>query len=161
MATPVEVAHSIFDAMGKRDLEAVMALVADDCVDDYVAIAEFRGKASVRQFFEELLGAFPDFEIVVDRVTGDDEVAVVQWQASGTFTGGPFQGIDPTGRRVAIRGVDVMVVTDGLVRQDTIYHDGASFARQIGMLPRMGTGTDRTVLAAFNMATRLRQRFNG
>jgi hypothetical protein len=55
--------------------------------------------------------------------------------------------------------VDVMEISDGSVRHNTIYYDGAAFARQIGMLPAAGTTLDRAVLYAFNTTTRLRRRF--
>jgi steroid delta-isomerase-like uncharacterized protein len=155
---PAEVARTIFDALSKRDLGAALAPVADDNVDDFVAIGEVRGKAAIRAFFDELLTAFPDFEITVLRIVADDEVAVVQWRAEGSFSGGAFQGIEPTGRHVQIRGVDVMEIAEGLVRHNTIYYDGASFARQIGMLPRAYSIADRAMMSAFNAVTRVRHR---
>jgi steroid delta-isomerase-like uncharacterized protein len=115
--------------------------------------------AAIRRFFEELLAAFPDFEITVDRIVADEEAAaVVQWRAAGSFSGGPFQGIEPTGRHIKIRGVDVMEITGGLVRHNTIYYDGASFARQIGMLPRAHSMTDKAIMATFSAVTRVRHR---
>ena len=157
-ATPSKVASAIFDALSKKDLDAATEFVADDTVDDFVAIGEVRGKPAIRRFFDELLAAFPDFEMTADRIVGDPSSAVVQWHASGTFSGGRFQGIEPTDKHVEIRGVDVMEITEGLVRHDTIYYDGASFARQIGMLPGSGSGTDKAILSAFNTVTRLRKR---
>ncbi len=157
--TPAEVARAIFDAVGKKHLDDAMAYLAEEAVDDFVAIGRFEGKAAIRRFFDELLAAFPNFDITVERVVGDDSSAVVQWHAAGDFTGGTFQGVEPTGKRVEIRGVDVMEITDGTVRHNTIYYDGAAFARQVGMLPASGTTMDRAVLGAFNATTRLRKRF--
>ncbi|ARG62542.1 hypothetical protein B1T45_15865, partial [Mycobacterium kansasii] len=74
-------------------------------------------------------------------------------------TGSPFQGIEATGRRVEIRGCDVIqLASDGRVASNTVYYDGAGFARQIGMLPTMGTRADRLVTRGFNAITRLRRR---
>lgn len=156
--TPVEVARTTFDSLSKGDLDSAMAFVADDAVDDFVAIGVFRGKPAIRHFFNEMLGAFPDFEITVERIVSDDTTAVVQWHAAGRFSGGKFHGIEPTGKHVEIRGVDVMEITEGQVVHNTIYYDGASLARQIGMLPRSGSGPDQAVLSLFNGVTRLRQR---
>jgi steroid delta-isomerase-like uncharacterized protein len=156
--TPAEVARAIFDAVSKKRLDDAMAYVAEDAVDDFVAIGRFEGKAAIRRFFDELLAAFPTFEMIVERIVGDDSTAVVQWRASGDFTGGPFQGVEPTGKHVEIRGVEVMEIVDGSVRHNTIYYDGAAFARQVGLLPAAGTTLDRAVLSLFNTATRLRTR---
>lgn len=156
--SPEQVARAAFDGVMKRDPDAIVANSADDCVDDFVAIDVFRGKPAIRQFFAELFAAVPDFDMHVDRVVADAESAVVQWHATGTFTGGPFQGIRATGRSVEVKGVDVMEVRDGLLRHNTIYYDGASFARQIGMLPPQGSRGDRMTLALFNAKTRLVRR---
>ena len=158
--TPSEVARTIFEALSKRDLDTAMKFNTDDAVDDFVAIGEFRGRLAIRRFFDELLAAFPDFDIAVDRIVGDDSAAVVQWHAAGTFSGGKFQGIEPTGKHVQIRGVEVMEFAEGRYVHNTIYYDGASFARQIGMLPRAGSGAEKATLFGFNASTRLRQRRN-
>src|SRR3984957_13482034 len=101
--TPADVARAVFDAVSRKDPDGVAATGAPGYVDDFVAIGEIRGHEAVRAFFRELFAAFPDFTRTVDRVGADDTSAVVQWHAGGTFTGGPFQGIAPTGRRVDIR----------------------------------------------------------
>jgi steroid delta-isomerase-like uncharacterized protein len=156
--TPAEVARAAFDGVIARDPDAIVANLAEDVVDNFVAVGVFRGRAAVRAFFVELFSAAPDFTMVVDRIVADDTSAVVQWHAAGTFTGTPFQGIHATGRRSEILGADVMEISDGLIRHNTIYYDGATFARQIGLLPPEGSRADRAMLAAFNAKTRLLHR---
>jgi hypothetical protein len=57
-----------------------------------------------------------------------------------------------------MRGVDVMTLDDeGRVDHNTIYYDGAEFARQVGMLPRRDSAADRALTAAFNGATKLKR----
>lgn len=155
--TPLKVARAAFDALNKRDLDTLSEFHTDETVDDFVAVEEVRGKGSIRRFFEELFAAFPDFEMTVDRIIADRCTAVVQWHATGTFSGGKYQGIEPTGKRVETRGVDVMEIADGQIVRDTIYYDGASFARQVGLLPSSGSVADKAMLSAFNAVTRLRK----
>jgi steroid delta-isomerase-like uncharacterized protein len=157
-ASPVEVARALFGALANSDVDAVLALDTDDAVGDVVAIREFRGKPAIRRFLEEVFGAFPDYMLTVDRVIGDDSTAVVQWHATGTFSGGPFQGIEPTGKRIELRGVDVVEVISGRVMRDTMYYDGTSLARQIGMLPHSDSRAHKAALSVFNALTWLRQR---
>jgi steroid delta-isomerase-like uncharacterized protein len=157
--TPAEVARAVFDAVIGKDPEDIVALGAPGYVDDFVAIGQVRGQMAIRAFFSELFAAFPDFEITVDRIVADETSAAVQWHATGTFTGGPFQGILPTGRQAEIRGADIMEISGGLVQHNTIYYDGATFARQIGMLPTQGSPADRALTAVFNAKTRLSQRY--
>jgi predicted ester cyclase len=152
---PADVARAVFDAIGNHNLDMLREVVPPDGVDDFVAVGEFRGPDAIWGFFAEMFAAFPDFSITIDQIVPGESVAAVQWHASGTFTGGAFQGIHPTGRRVELRGVDVMEISGGLVRRNTIYFDGASMARQIGMLPRRDSPADRAMLVAFNARTRL------
>jgi steroid delta-isomerase-like uncharacterized protein len=154
--SPAEVAATIFDSLQRRDLDAVALLQHDDIVDDFVAVGVYRGKPAVRAFFEELFAAVPDLTLTPVRIVADGQHATVQWRIAGTFTGAPFQGVHATGRRVELQGADVMHIVDGLLVDNTIYYDGLSFARQIGMLPAAGSRGDRAMTAAFNAQTDLR-----
>jgi len=98
---------------------------------------------------------------VEDLIAEEDRVAAL-WRASGTFAGdADYQGIAPTGGRVELRGLDLFTVRDGLIRANVAFPDGLGFARQIGMLPRPGTGAEATVLRAFNARTRVARRLAG
>ena len=158
--SPSNAAIQIFEALGNQDLDAAMALEHPDVVDDFVVLRRFEGREAVRNFFAELFGAFPDFRIEVLHVVGDETHAVVQWHAHGTFTGAPFQGIHATGRSVDLRGCDVMEFDNGMLTGNTIYYDGLTFARQIGMLPREGSSADRAITAAFNAGTDVKSRLS-
>jgi steroid delta-isomerase-like uncharacterized protein len=131
----------------------------EDYVDDFVAIGEFRGRDAVRDFFAEMFTAFPDFELTVERVVAEGDAVVVKWHAAATFTGGRFQGIEPTRARVLIRGCDFFEIEDGSIRRNTVFYDGTSFAREIGMLPVKDSPADRAMLRLFNAKVRLTRPF--
>jgi steroid delta-isomerase-like uncharacterized protein len=137
-----------------RDPEGIVRFGAPDEVADFVAVGEFHGPDEVRRLFGEVFAAFPDFEMTVNRIVSDERTAVVQWHATGTFTGAPFLGILPTGRGIDLKGVDVFEIEGGLVRRATVYCDGATMARQIGVLPKQDSTGDRALLAVFNLRTR-------
>ena len=71
----------------------------------------------------------------------------------------PFQGVDPTGRRIEIRGCDCVEVDDGEIVRNTAYYDGAAFARGLGLLPQVGSSGEKAMMAAFNAVTKVRSRF--
>ena len=106
-------------------------------------------------FFREMFDALPDFSVEVERTVAAPPYVVVQWRITGTFTGARFQGVRVTGRRVDFRGCDVVEIEDGLVKDNTVYWDGAGFARQVG-LPAQGSLGDRLLLRAFNTLTWVR-----
>jgi steroid delta-isomerase-like uncharacterized protein len=157
--TPDEVARAVVAATKARDAAAMVALGHSDYVDDFVPIGEKRGRDQIRAFFEELFAAFPDFAFEAKAIVADDRRAVLVWESSGTFTGRAFQGIQPTGRRVVTRGVDVMEVEDGLIRHITIYYDSGSVLRSMGVLPRSGSFLERAMLCLVNAKTRARRFF--
>jgi steroid delta-isomerase-like uncharacterized protein len=150
-------ARGYFDAIARRDVDAMLEHWSDDGVIDLVPLGIVRGRDEIRAFFTELFTAFPDFETTVARVAaGQDEVAV-EWRSHGHFTGGPFQGVDPTGRLVEIRGVDVLEVADGKTVSNTAYYDGMAFARGAGLLPAQDSGAERAIKGAVNAATRVKR----
>ena len=157
-ATPAQVAQAAFDAVAAHDPDGIVAQGAPGYIDDFIAVGEFKGADAIRAFFAEMFAAFPDLTMSVERIVADDSTAVVQWSAAATFTGSPFQGVRATGRRIEFRGVDVMEIRDGLIQHNTIYYDGATFARQIGMLPPLGSRADRVFLGLFNARSTLRRR---
>jgi steroid delta-isomerase-like uncharacterized protein len=154
-----EIFSAIFD---ERDLSDPYRYWTDDSVDHFLAAGRsVRGAQALAQWFRDLFAAVPDWKVTVENTVDDgDRQVVVQWHATGTFDGdSPFLGIEPTGRRIEIRGVDVILIDDDLkVVTNTVYYDGADFARQIGMLPALDSAADRAMLNAFNGATKLKKR---
>ena len=93
--------------------------------------------------FRELFAAVPDLEMTVTRVVAGEREAAVEWRMTGNFTGGPFQGVDATGKRIELRGLDLLEVEDGEIVSNTAYYDGMAFARQIGLMPPQDSRAER------------------
>lgn len=155
--TAKEVADGYFAAVAARDLGAMAGFWDDEIVADLVPIGVFRGPRELRGFFEELFTAVPDLDFAVRRTVADGDVASVEWRLDGGFSGGPFQGIEPTGRRIELRGVDCVETAAGRIVRNTAYYDGAAFARAIGMLPPRDSGVEQAMTAGFNALTKLRR----
>ena len=151
-------ARDYFQGLIDRDLEAMAAFWDEQTVEDIVPVGILRGPDELRQFFGELFTAMPDLETTIDRIVADATTAVVQWRQSGTFRGGPFMGIEPTGKHVEVRGCDVIQIEDGKLRRNTAFFDGAAFARAVGMLPPRESGAERAMYSAFNAMTKVRSR---
>src|SRR5215218_8560655 len=152
-----EHARSYFDACARRDVDAMAEHWREDGVIDLVPIGVMRGLSEYRAFFRELFAAFPELEISVGRVVAGERQAAVEWRMSGPFSGSPFQEIEPTGKHVELRVLDLLEIEDGKIVSDTAYYDGMSFARQVGMMPPLDSGAERAVTGAFNAVTKLRK----
>src|SRR6266516_4741560 len=154
-----ERARAAFDALGRRDLSNPEQFWGPESIDDFLPVGRFQGTEAIVGYFESLFASFPEFEIEVENIVAEGMTSVVQWHATATFSGAPFMGIEPTGRRVEMRGADVIEWDDeGRVKLNTIYYDGAELARQIGMLPARDSAGDRALTTMFNGATKLRKR---
>jgi steroid delta-isomerase-like uncharacterized protein len=121
---------------------------------------EMHSREEVVAWFRRFFDAVPDLHMEVEdvAVAGEPgrERVTVRWHVTGTFSGAPYMGIEPTGRAVDLRGMDLIDVEDGRVAGNNIYYDQLAFARQIGMLPAEGSLAHRLMTAGFNLATKAR-----
>jgi predicted ester cyclase len=149
--------RSYFEAMDNRDAHAMASHWREDGVEDIVPVGVLRGHDELRDYFASLFAAMPDARTTITRVIAGDEDCAVEWRLEGTFNGAGFMGIEPTGSRVELREVSVVELKDGEIVGITAYFDGASYARQIRMLPPDGSGADRAMKSAFNAVTKVRR----
>jgi ketosteroid isomerase-like protein len=156
--TAADLMHESFSAVTAMDLDRLERVWDDHSVQVFIPLQlEVVGAPALRVFFAELFTAMPDLRFVPEAIHPVDEhTAIGQWWLMGRFSGGPFQGIEPTGRRMQLRGIDVMRFDEGHLRSNETYYDGLSFARQVGLLPPARSAADRAMLAAFNTRTRVR-----
>lgn len=147
-----------FDALNRRDFSDA-DYWGPDTVYNLGAIGIYRGREEILGYFREMMDAMPDLVIEVERTIEDGPITVVQWNASGTFKGKPWQGFEATGKRLTLRGCDVMEWDGDKMVSNTAYSDSAEVARQMGLMPPQGSGAERMMQRAFNAFTRLRRRF--
>jgi hydroxyacylglutathione hydrolase len=156
------VADAYFDAIARRDLDGLAACWAPDGVDRLIGFGDLPGPEGVRGFFGELFGAFPDFDLQVQQTVAQSGRVAVHWKATGTFAGpGTLQGLQPTGARVEFEGIDVLHVADGVIVRNDAVSDQLSLARQIGLMPAMGSPIQERMTRAFNTRTRVTQKAVG
>lgn len=107
----LDLLHEFGDAFNRHDLDALMAMMTDDCVFDTSAGdtangERHRGQAAVRAAFAAVMTQYPDAQWSNARhfVSGDRGLS--EW----TFT-----GTRADGKRVEVRGCDVMTLRDGKI----------------------------------------------
>ena len=152
-----ETVRAYYEAMDNRDVDAMVALWGDEGVEDIVPIGVIRGRDELHGFLSGLFAAMPDARTTITRLIAGERDCAVEWRLEGTFDGAPFMGIEPTGSRVELREVSVVDLKDGRIVGITAYFDGASYARQIKLLPPDGSGVDRAMKGAFNAVTKVRR----
>jgi steroid delta-isomerase-like uncharacterized protein len=121
------------------DLDAVIALYADDAVQG-MPDGLFEGRDAIRERLERELEAIPDVTHTVVSFVEERDAFCDEWTFVGTQTG-PFllpngTVLPPTGKRVEVRGMEVVRVgQDGKIVLNTLYYDNLSVAVQLGLVP--------------------------
>jgi predicted ester cyclase len=114
-----------------------------------------RGVGEIVAYFESVFAALPDFQVEVVALVEQGDDVFVQWHVTGHHTGAPFEGIEPTGRRLELDGFDHFTFSGGEPVSNFVVYDQMQFARAIGMMPPDGSAADRAMKAAFNAKTRV------
>ncbi|MGH2944558.1 MAG: ester cyclase [Solirubrobacteraceae bacterium] len=146
-----------FEVLNEHDAEPMLQLWTDAVVER-VPSGTFHGPDALAGYFRVLFAAVPDLHLKIVATAESGEDVFVHWHLTGTHTGAPFEGIEPTGRALAVDGMDHFVVRDGKIATNFVVFDQMQFARQVGMLPPDGSHGDRAMKAAFNAKTRLLRR---
>jgi steroid delta-isomerase-like uncharacterized protein len=154
------VARAYFEAVGARDVEAMMTFWVPGGIGHIHGVAELSAPEGYRQWFGALFAAFPDYRFETISIAADDERAAVRWRSTGSFNGaGAFEGMIPNGQRVEIEGCDVLEIRDEKIVDLNAYLNAAEMARQLGALPANGSVPEKAMLGALNLKTRLERRF--
>jgi len=157
MPSPVDVVRDYFAALARRDAGAMAGLWAPDGEEHIASQIDAVGPGGVREYFDALFAAFPDFALEVRSTTAEDDRVAVHWTATATHLGSLW-GVEPTGTRVSLEGIDLLQVRDGLIVRNDAVADSMSVARQLGLLPHRGSPAEQRLFAAFNAKTKVERR---
>ena len=106
------------------------SLVSSEYLDHNAADAG-RGPEVVREHMDAMRTTFPDFTMEVEQIFEEASCVVTRVTGRGTHQG-EWMGIQPTGREISLRGINIDRVQDGKI----IEHWGE--ADTVGMLMQMG-----------------------
>ena len=127
------IARRAYDAINRIDLDALEEMVDSDITDHDPAPGQGPGLEGVKQYFSALHAAFPDVHMDVEDMIAEGEKVVARVSVSGTHQG-EFLGIEPTGNRVTIKGIDILRITDGRVVEHWGNFDDLSMLQQLGVV---------------------------
>ena len=110
--------------------DAWNALITDD-VQDLSGGQTQRGRDSFEQRTKLVRSAFDRVSVRVDDLVVEGDRLAWRWTFEGTHTG-PFAGVAPTHKQVALRGVNVQTLREGKVVEHWTLADLAGALRQLG-----------------------------
>lgn len=124
------------------DLDTVMDLYAEDAVQT-MPDGTFKGRTAIRERLARELGGFSNVTYTVNSFVEQADAFADEWTIVGTHTG-PFTLPDgtqlpPTGKRVEIRGMELVKVRDGKIVIDNLYYDNLAVLFELGLVPQGAT----------------------
>ena len=121
------------------DLDAVMDLYAEDAVQ-IMPDGTFEGRSAIRERLARDLAAFSDVAYTVRSFVEQGDAFADEWTFAGTHTGPLLlpdgTQLPPTGKRVEIKGMELVQVRDGKIVIDNLYYDAMAVLAQLGLLPQ-------------------------
>lgn len=162
MATTTDTSNSalvrtLLGAMNDHDTAAMRAGWTADTVERFPETT-CHGADELAAYFQAAFDAFPDLRLSIEAMAEEGDSVFVRWHLTGTHTGGSYQGIAATGKRIELDGTDHFTIRDGKVVSNFVVYDQMQFGRALGLLPPDGSGPDKALKAAFNAGTAVRAR---
>jgi steroid delta-isomerase-like uncharacterized protein len=125
------------EAWNSHDLDAIIAMHAEDMVFANHTAGESAEGAEVREHIGSIFATWPDINFQTNRLYVRDGVVTQEWTATATHANKMTRGdlaAEPTGKQVSWDGVDVIPFEDGLIKRKDVYSDSVSILRQVGLL---------------------------
>jgi steroid delta-isomerase-like uncharacterized protein len=124
-------------AWNSHDVDTIVSMHTEDSVfENHVTGDRNVGRAEIGRAISSIFTVFPDLTFETRRAYVRDDLVVQEWTARGTHRGTMTRSgieVEPTGRRVDYKGMDVIPIRDGLVARKDVYSDSVTLLRQLGL----------------------------
>ena len=134
-----QVVLRFFDEVwNRRHRSAAAEIVSSACITHQLRsgapdTSAPRGPEMISAHVAEWVTAFPDIHFSVDRVVAERDLVALHCIATGTQTG-PWLGLRPTGRRIAIRMAVTYRLAGGRIAEDWVLVDFLGVFQQLGLV---------------------------
>ena len=138
MSSLRDLAEQGFQLYNAGDVEGLVNLYTEDATL-VTPWGTFEGRAAIHEAWRRDKAAFPDGTLTLDVLVEQGDTLADEWTIVGTHTG-PLVMPDgtelpPTGKRIKIKGMDLVQHRDGKIAVYHMYYDNMAVAGQLGLLP--------------------------
>ena len=121
------------EVFNKGDLEAVETFTHPQHANhDPTAPEVPTGPEGVRRLVELYRSAFPDIHFEHEDVVDLGDKVAHRWTFTGTHRG-EIMGVEPTGRKVTVQGIEINRIADGKIAESWAISDALGMLEQLGV----------------------------
>ncbi|WP_435344743.1 ester cyclase [Haloarchaeobius sp. HRN-SO-5] len=117
----------------KRNLDLIDELETEDFVEHGPFGQETHGPEADREWMQEFLAAFPDFEATVEDIVAEGDTVAMRVTLRGTHEG-TFMDIEPTGQSFEIQNMVFTRLRDGKIAERWVQPDTLGLLQQLGVI---------------------------
>jgi steroid delta-isomerase-like uncharacterized protein len=123
------------EMINKRNLDILDEMVAPDFIDHSPSMNADTVEDQ-KAIMKEMIGAFPDLNVMIDDLVVVGDKVIVRWTMTGTNSG-ELMGMPATGKSVKVSGISVDRVGGGKIHEHWENWDELGFMAQLGLVPGM------------------------
>lgn len=94
-----------------------------------------KGPESVKMLVKMFRDAMPDYHMDIDMMLADEEKVVARFVQSGTHTGAPLMGMDPSGRKATWTEIGILRIENDQIVESWYEVDMLSMINQLNPQP--------------------------
>ncbi len=117
------------EGWGKGDLAAIEEVFASEHIlhwNDLTPVVQHRTAAEVKRIVKEFRAAFPDLEVIIDDIVGEDDKVAVQVTFIGTHQG-EYEGYAPTHKCGRFTDMQILQIAGGKVVESSLASGGLRY----------------------------------
>ncbi len=117
----------------RKDADGLAADFSEDAVLESPIGGTARGRSAIREAQAKVLKAFQNLEMRRSDLVIDGDRTASSFQLSGTHSG-EFLGVQPTGKKVKIRGVSLITIDGAKITHERRIYDFTGYLVKTGVL---------------------------
>ena len=134
-----EIVAAFIDGLFSRgDLTTVDTYLSEDFLNHDPPLGAGADREGMRSAGALFRAAFPDWHSELHMLIAEGDLVAEHFTARGTHAG-EIMGVGPTGRDVALRGINIFRLRDGRIIERWGRLDDLGFLQQLGVVPPLGS----------------------
>ena len=130
------------EVWGRGNTDFAFEVFADDYVrHDFRQSDPPPGPSGQKKIADDFRAAFPDLEVSVDLIVGEQDLVVGRWTATGTHLG-KWGELEPTGRRITFCAANIFRFENGQVTEIWNHRDDLGLQEQVGAAVHAGAAPE-------------------